>query len=81
MSISVWDLGQDIVASAEVLGQQTWECELGFSLNVPVQLVGSKTAVISQPGSSQGYFSLERFDGNSTNLQFAVTCLSPESGR
>ena len=81
VSIFVWDLGQDIAATADVLGEQTWECELSFSLNVPVQLLGSKTTLISQPGASAGFFSVEKFDGSSTNLQFTVTCLSPESGR
>ena len=81
ISFSVWDLGQDVAASADVLGLQTWQCELSFSLNVPVQIIGSNTAVISQPGTSQGYFTLERFEGNSINLEFTATCLSPESGR
>ena len=81
VSFFVWDLGQDIVASSAVLGSQTWQCELSFTLNVPVQLVGSKTSSISQPGAAAGYFSVEKFEGNSTSLQFSATCLSPESGR
>ena len=77
----MWDLGQDVAASAEVLGVQTWQCDLSFSLNVPVQMIGSNTAIISVPGASEGHFRLERFEGNSTNLEFTATCLSPESGR
>ena len=52
ISFSVWDLGQDIAASQDVLGLQTWQCELSFSLNVPVQMLGSTTAVISAEGTS-----------------------------
>ena len=55
-TFSIWDLGVDAAASAEVLGAQTWECSLAFSLNVPVGIVGSTVATISTPGANNGIF-------------------------
>merc|ERR1712227_466608 len=64
-----------------VLGAQTWECDLDFSINVPVTIVGETSVVISIPGSSFGSFAINKFEGSGTNIQFEVVCTSPESGR
>merc|ERR1712037_362640 len=33
VTFSIWDMGQDVAASPEVLGIQTWECSLAFTSN------------------------------------------------
>ena len=47
-TFSIWDLGQDIIASPEVLKNQTWECSLAFSSSVPIKLLGSASFVIKE---------------------------------
>jgi len=79
-TFNIWDEGQDIAATPEVLGNQTWECYLTFSRSVPVKLVGSTNHDITQGGSSAGMFAI-RFEGSAVNVQFVATCSSPESGR
>merc|ERR1711963_431112 len=79
VTFSVWDMGQDIAASAEVLGNQTWECSLAFTINVPVAIVG-ETSTVVLAGASNGTFEV-KFEGSGLNLQFTTTCTSPESGR
>ena len=79
VTFSIWDMGQDIAASAEVLGIQTWECSLAFTINVPVAIVGQTSAVIAA-GTSNGVYEV-KFEGSGLNLQFTTTCTSPESGR
>ena len=79
VTFSVWDMGQDIAASAEVLGNQTWECSLAFTINVPVAIVG-ETSTVVPAGASNGTFEV-KFEGSGLNLQFTTTCTSPESGR
>ena len=81
VTFNVWDEGQDVAASSEVLKNQTWECELAFSINVPVSIIGQTDTIISQPGSSSGVFAITKFEGSGTNLQLVATCTSPESGR
>ena len=81
VTFNVWDEGQDVAASSEVLKNQTWECELAFSINVPVSIMGQTDTIISQPGSSSGVFAITKFEGSGTNLQLVATCTSPESGR
>ena len=81
VTFSVWDEGQDVAAASEVLKNQTWECELAFSINVPVSIIGQTDTIISQPGSSSGVFAITKFEGSGTNLQLVATCTSPESGR
>jgi len=81
VTFSVWDEGQDVAAASEVLKNQTWECELAFSINVPVSIMGETDTIISQPGSSSGVFAITKFEGSGTNLQLVATCTSPESGR
>lgn len=81
VTFNVWDEGQDVAAASEVLKNQTWECELAFSINVPVSIMGETDTVISQPGSSSGVFAITKFEGSGTNLQLVATCTSPESGR
>jgi len=81
LTFNVWDQGQNIAASSDVLGLQTWECSLDFSINVPVTIVGDTSSTISTPGSSFGYFAISKFEGSGTNIQFEVVCNSPESGR
>ena len=81
VTFSVWDEGQDVAAASEVLKNQTWECELAFSINVPVSIIGETDTIISQPGSSSGVFAITKFEGSGTNLQLVATCTSPESGR
>jgi len=80
VTFSIWDLGQDVVASPEVLGAQTWECSLRFTINVPVAFVGSTSAAIAEAGAATGVFSV-KFEGSGLNLQFETTCESPETGR
>merc|ERR1712032_28948 len=79
VTFSIWDMGQDVAASAEVLGIQTWECSLAFTINVPVAIVGQTSAVIAA-GTSNGMYEV-KFEGLGLNLQFTTTCTSPESGR
>ena len=79
MTFSIWDLGQDVAATPEVLGNQTWECSLAFTINVPVAIVGQTSAVIAA-GTSNGMYEV-KFEGSGLNLQFTTTCTSPESGR
>ena len=79
VTFSIWDMGQDIAASTEVLGNQTWECSLAFTINVPVAIVGQTSAVIAA-GTSNGMYEV-KFEGSGLNLQFTTTCTSPESGR
>ena len=79
VTFSVWDMGQDVAASAEVLGNQTWECSLAFTINVPVAIVG-ETSTVVPAGASNGTFEV-KFEGSGLNLQFTTTCTSPESGR
>ena len=79
VTFSIWDMGQDVAASAEVLGIQTWECSLAFTINVPVAIVGQTSAVIAA-GTSNGMYEV-KFEGSGLNLQFTTTCTSPESGR
>jgi len=79
VTFSVWDMGQDIAASTEVLGNQTWECSLAFTINVPVAIVG-ETSTVVPAGASNGTFEV-KFEGSGLNLQFTTTCTSPESGR
>ena len=81
VTFNVWDEGQDVAAASEVLKNQTWECELAFSINVPVSIMGETDTIISQPGSSSGVFAITKFEGSGTNLQLVATCTSPESGR
>ena len=81
VTFNVWDEGQDVAASSEVLKNQTWECELAFSINVPVSIMGQTDTIISQPGSSSGVFAITKFEGSGTNLQLVATCTSPESER
>ena len=81
VTFNVWDEGQDVAAASEVLKNQTWECELAFSINVPVSIIGQTDTIISQPGSSSGVFAITKFEGSGTNLQLVATCTSPESGR
>ena len=81
VTFSVWDEGQDVAAASEVLKNQTWECELAFSINVPVSIMGETDTIISQPGSSSGVFAITKFEGSGTNLRLVATCTSPESGR
>ena len=81
VTFNVWDEGQDVAAASEVLKNQTWECELAFSINVPVSIMGQTDTIISQPGSSSGVFAITKFEGSGTNLQLVATCTSPESGR
>lgn len=80
VTFSIWDLGQDIAASPEVLGTQTWECSLAFSINVPVAIVGTTSATISEAGANTGVFEV-KFEGSGLNLQFVISCESPETGR
>ena len=95
VTFSIWDLGQDIAASPEVLGTQTWECSLAFSINVPVAIVGATSATISDgtqtkrpflsdtlisAGANTGVFEV-KFEGSGLNLQFVISCESPETGR
>lgn len=79
VTFSIWDMGQDVAASPEVLGIQTWECSLAFTINVPVAIDGQTSAVIAA-GTSNGVYEV-KFDGSGLNLQFTTTCTSPESGR
>jgi len=79
-TFNIWDEGQDIAATPQVLGTQTWECSLAFSRTVPIKLVGSTNHDILQAGSSAGVFAI-RFEGSAVNIQFVATCSSPESGR
>merc|ERR1712203_1037664 len=79
VTFSVWDMGQDIAASTDVLGNQTWECSLAFTINVPVAIVGEASTVVPA-GASNGTFEV-KFEGSGLNLQFTTTCTSPESGR
>ena len=79
MTFSIWDMGQDIAASSDVLGNQTWECSLAFTINVPVAIVGQTSAAIAA-GASNGVYEV-KFDGSGLNLVFTTTCTSPESGR
>ena len=81
MTFSVWDLGQDIAATSDILKNQTWECELSFTINVPVAIVGETTHIISSPGSGAGVFAITKFEGTGTNIQFMATCTSPDTGR
>ena len=81
LTFSVWDLGQDIAATSDVLKNQTWECELTFTINVPVAIVGEPAHIISSPGSGDGVFAITKFEGSGTNIQFMATCTSPDSGR
>ena len=81
LTFNVWDQGQNIAASSDVLGVQTWECNLDFSINVPVTIFGDTSVVISNPGSSFGSFTINKFEGSGTNIQFEAVCTSPESGR
>ena len=81
VTFNVWDEGQDVAAASEVLKNQTWECELAFSINVPVTIMGQTDTIISQPGSSSGVFAITKLEGSGTNLQLVATCTSPESGR
>ena len=81
LTFSVWDLGQDIAATSDVLKNQTWECELTFTINVPVVIVGETAHIISSPGSGDGVFAITKFDGSGTNIQFMATCTSPDTGR
>ena len=68
-----------IAASAEVLGNQTWEGSLAFTINVPVAIIG-ETSTVVPAGASNGTFEV-KFEGSGLNLQFTTTCTSPESGR
>merc|ERR1712106_693471 len=79
-TFNIWDEGQDIAATPEVLVNQTWECSLKFSRTVPIKLVGTTNHDIKQAGTSQGVFAI-RFEGSAVNIQFTATCFSPESGR
>merc|ERR1712203_3833 len=79
VTFSIWDMGQDIAASSDVLGNQTWESSLAFTINVPVAIVGQTSAVIAA-GTSNGMYEV-KFEGSGLNLQFTTTCTSPESGR
>ena len=81
LTFSVWDLGQDIAATSDVLKNQTWECELSFTINVPVAIVGETTNIISTPGSGAGVFAITKFEGTGTNIQFEAKCTSPDTGR
>ena len=81
LTFSVWDLGQDIAATSDVLKNQTWECELTFTINVPVAIVGETAHIISSPGSGDGVFAITKFEGSGTSIQFMATCTSPDSGR
>ena len=81
LGFNVWDIGQDIAATADVLGEQTWECELGFSVNVGVTIIGETDHVISTPGSNAGVFAITKFEGSGTSIQFEAECTSPETGR
>ena len=81
VTFNVWDLGQDVAASSDVLGEQTWECDLDFSINVPVTIIGGSSSVISAAGESMGVFAVTKFDGTGTNLMFEAYCTSPETGR
>jgi len=76
----MWDLGQDIEATSTVLKNQTWDCDLKFSINVPVLLKGTTTTTISEVGTSAGFF-LVKFEGSSLNVNLMATCASPETGR
>merc|ERR1719186_1067902 len=40
-TFNIWDEGQDIAATPEVLVNQTWECSLKFSRTVPIKLIGT----------------------------------------
>merc|ERR1711963_510423 len=79
VTFSVWDMGQDMAASTDVLGNQTWECSLAFTINVPLAIVG-ETSTVVPAGASNGTFEV-KFEGSGLNLQFTTTCTSPESGR
>ena len=81
LAFNVWDVGQDIAATSDVLGEQTWECELSFSVNVPITIIGETDHVISVAGSNSGVFAITKFEGSGTSLQFEAECTSPESGR
>ena len=81
LTFSVWDLGQDAAATSEILKNQTWECELSFTINVPVAIVGETTHIISNPGFGAGVFVITKFEGSGTNIQFMATCNSPDTGR
>lgn len=81
LTFNVWDLGQDVAATSDVLQNQTWECELGFSINVPVSIIGETAHIITNPGSAAGVFAITKFEGSGTSIQFMATCLSPETGR
>ena len=47
-TFNIWDEGQNIAATPEVLGSQTWECSLAFSRTVPIKLMGSTNHDITQ---------------------------------
>ena len=47
-TFNIWDEGQDIAATPEVLVNQTWECSLKFSRTVPIKLVGTTNHDIKQ---------------------------------
>ena len=81
VAFNVWDLGQDIAASSDVLGSQTWECDLGFTINVPVTIIGETSSTISTAGSNLGSFAITKFEGTGTSLQLQAECTSPETGR
>ena len=81
LAFNVWDVGQDIAATSDVLGEQTWECELSFTVNVGIAIIGETDHVISVAGSNSGVFAITEFEGSGTSLQFEAECTSPESGR
>jgi len=80
VTFNIWDLGVDVLATSDVLGTQTWTCDLTFSINIPVTIVGSTTSSITQAGGTTGLFSVS-FKGSALNAVLVTTCQSPETGR
>ena len=44
----IYDLGQNVKATPEVIGDLTWDCTLGWPINIPVTIDGKKATAIEQ---------------------------------
>ena len=51
----IYDLGQNMKATPDIIGNVTWECSLAWAINTPVEIVGEKDTFIAEGKSKKKY--------------------------
>jgi len=76
----IFDLGQKVKASPEVLKGLTWDCTLGWPINTPVQIDGKRTYAIDTAGNNTGEF-MVKFKNSKVAVALEAECSAREELR